>query len=111
VTGATDSEAIRCTIAENTLSAVTKMSARVGHSRLSSSPARVRSRSLRVRRNLSGVGGLFMAGAGYRFGRERGSPNHGSTLASKRVMARMRRPARVSTQKPVAWPMPAGPRR
>jgi len=35
--------------------------------------------------------------AGYRLGSERGSPNHGSTLASKRVMAQIRSPARVST--------------
>jgi hypothetical protein len=36
-------------------------------------------------------------GAGYRLGSDRGSPNHGSTLASKRVMAQIRSPARVST--------------
>jgi len=47
----------------------------------------------------------------YRLGSDRGSPNHGSTLASKRVMAQIRSPARVSTWKPVAWRMPAGPRR
>jgi hypothetical protein len=35
--------------------------------------------------------------AGYRLGSDRGSPNHGSTLASKRVMAQIRPPARVST--------------
>jgi hypothetical protein len=35
--------------------------------------------------------------AGYRLGSERGSPNHGSTLASKRVMAQIWSPARVST--------------
>jgi hypothetical protein len=35
--------------------------------------------------------------AGYRLGSDRGSPNHGSTLASKRVMAQIRSPARVST--------------
>ena len=35
--------------------------------------------------------------AGYRLGSERGSPNHGSTLASKRVMAQIWPPARVST--------------
>src|SRR4029077_21052873 len=49
--------------------------------------------------------------AGYRLGSDRGSPNHGSTLASKRVMAQIRSPARVSTQKPVAWRIPAGTRR
>ena len=35
--------------------------------------------------------------AGYRLGSDRGSPNHGSTLASKRVMAQIWPPARVST--------------
>src|SRR5215469_5013804 len=35
--------------------------------------------------------------AGHRAGSERGSPNHGSTLASKRVMPQIRSPARVST--------------
>ena len=35
--------------------------------------------------------------AGYRLGSDRGSPNHGSTLASKRVMAQTWPPARVST--------------
>jgi hypothetical protein len=34
---------------------------------------------------------------GYRPGSDRGSPNHGSTLASKRVMAQIWSPARVST--------------
>jgi hypothetical protein len=49
--------------------------------------------------------------AGYRLGSDRGSPNQGRTLASKRVMARIWPPARVRTQKPVAWRVPAGPRR
>ena len=71
--------------------------------------ARVRSPSRGRRRNSLGACSLPMAG--YRLGSERGSPNHGSTLASKRVMPQIRSPARVSTQKPVAWPMPAGPRR
>src|SRR5262249_18787741 len=35
--------------------------------------------------------------AGHRAGSDRGSPNHGSTLASKRVMAQIRSPARVRT--------------
>jgi hypothetical protein len=35
--------------------------------------------------------------AGYRLGSDRGSPNHGSTLASKRVMPQIWPPARVST--------------
>jgi hypothetical protein len=42
---------------------------------------------------------------------DRGSPNHGSTLASKRVMAQIRSPVRVSTNRPVPWRMPPGPRR
>jgi hypothetical protein len=37
------------------------------------------------------------AGAGYRLGSERGSPNQGRTLFSKRVMAQIRSPVRVST--------------
>ena len=44
-----------------------------------------------------GACSLFMPGAGYRLGSDRGSPNQGSTLASKRVMAQIRLPARVST--------------
>ena len=35
--------------------------------------------------------------AGYWLGSDRGSPNHGSTLASKRVMPQICPPARVST--------------
>ncbi|HEY3262537.1 MAG TPA: ABC transporter permease [Pseudonocardiaceae bacterium] len=35
--------------------------------------------------------------AGYRLGIDRGSPNHGSTLLSKRVMAQIRSPVRVRT--------------
>ena len=35
--------------------------------------------------------------AGYRLGSDRGSPSHGSTLLSKRVMPQIRSPARVST--------------
>ena len=34
--------------------------------------------------------------AGYRLGSDRGSPNHGSTLFSKRVMAEIRSPLSVS---------------
>src|SRR6516165_10448099 len=40
--------------------------------------------------------------AGHRAGSDRGSPDHASTLASKRVMAQIRPPARVSTEKPAA---------
>jgi hypothetical protein len=43
------------------------------------------------------VTGKSRPGAGYRLGSDRGSPNHGSTLASKRVMAQIWLPARVST--------------
>ena len=49
-------------------------------------------------------------GAGYRAGRDRGSPNHGSTLVSKRVSAQIRSPARVRTNSPVPWRSPAGAR-
>jgi hypothetical protein len=41
--------------------------------------------------------GLSRREAGYRLGSERGSPNHGSTLLSKRVMAQIRSSARVRT--------------
>jgi hypothetical protein len=34
---------------------------------------------------------------GYRFGSDRGSPNQGSTLLSKRVIAQIRSPVRVMT--------------
>jgi hypothetical protein len=36
-----------------------------------------------------------------RRGSDRGSPNHGSTLLSKRVMAQIRSPVRVRTRRPV----------
>ena len=39
----------------------------------------------------------FGSEAGYRLGSDRGSPNHGSTLLSKRVMAQIRSPVRVRT--------------
>ena len=41
--------------------------------------------------------GVVPGVAGYRLGSDRGSPNQGSTLASKRVMAQIWSPARVST--------------
>jgi hypothetical protein len=41
--------------------------------------------------------GLSRREAGYRLGSDRGSPNHGSTLLSKRVMAQIRSSARVRT--------------
>src|SRR6185437_9373884 len=47
----------------------------------------------------------------HRLGSDRGSPNHGSTLLSKRVMAQIRSPARVSTYRPVPWLIPEGVRR
>jgi hypothetical protein len=46
-----------------------------------------------------------------RRGSHRGSPNDGSTLFSKRVMAQIRSPARVRTNRPVPWRMPVGARR
>ena len=41
---------------------------------------------------------IFEDAAGYRLGSDCGSPNHGSTLLSKRVMAQIRSPVRVSTR-------------
>ena len=55
--------------------------------------------------------GLTTSLCDYRLGSERGSPNHGRTLASKRVIPQIRSPDRVSTWKPVAWRMSAGSRR
>jgi transposase len=49
--------------------------------------------------------------AAYRLGSDRGSPNHGSTLLSKRVKAQIRSPVRVRTNRPVPWRMPEGARR
>ena len=95
-------------------SSPSRLASRCGPSasgRHSSFQARIPSRSLRMRKNSFGACSLSMAGAGYRPGSERGSPNHGSTLASKRVMPQIWPPARVSTQKAVAWRMPSGPRR
>ena len=39
-----------------------------------------------------------------------GSPNHGNTLFSKRVMAQIRSPARARTKRPTPWLMPSGAR-
>jgi hypothetical protein len=49
--------------------------------------------------------------AGYRLGSDRGSPNDGSTLFSKRVMAEIRSPVSVSTKRPIPWLIPVGVRR
>src|SRR5207248_6288969 len=49
--------------------------------------------------------------ASYRPGSDRGSPNDGSTLFSKRVMALIRLPERVRTYRPTPWLMPIGVRR
>jgi hypothetical protein len=49
--------------------------------------------------------------AGYLLGSDRGSPNDGSTLLSKRVMAQIRSPVRVRTSRPIPWRMPVGARR
>jgi hypothetical protein len=63
--------------------------------------------NLQISSSYSGTGGVTRGHvsaaskaareAGYRLGSDRGSPNHGSTLASKRVMAQIRSPASVST--------------
>jgi len=55
--------------------------------------------------------GAVPSAACYRLGSDRGSPNQGSTLLSKRVMAQIRSPVRVRTYRPVPWRMPAGARR
>src|SRR4030095_12069536 len=44
-------------------------------------------------------------------GSDRGSPNHGSTVFSKRVMAQIRSPVTVRTYRPTPWRMPVGVRR
>src|SRR5262245_9134378 len=49
--------------------------------------------------------------AGYRLGSDRGSPNHGSTLLSKRVIAQIRSPLRVMTNRPTPWLIPVEARR
>jgi hypothetical protein len=54
---------------------------------------------------------LAVASPSYRLGSERGSPNHGNTLFSKRVMAQIRSPVRVRTNRPVPWRVPLGARR
>ena len=57
-----------------------------------------RARCVRASRASWAIGSMpCPARPGYRLGSERGSPNHGSTLASKRVMARIWPPAKVST--------------
>jgi hypothetical protein len=48
---------------------------------------------------------------GYRVGSDRGSPNHGSTVFSKRVMAQIWSPVRVRTYRPTPWRTPVGVRR
>ncbi len=47
----------------------------------------------------------------YRLGSDRGSPNQGSMLFSKRVKAQIRSPVRVRTNRPLPWRMPLGARR
>jgi hypothetical protein len=42
----------------------------------------------------------------YRLGNDRGSPNHGRTVFSKRVIALISSPARVRTKRPTPWLMP-----
>ncbi len=54
----------------------------------------------------SGMPAWFKKEAGYGLGSDRGSPNHGGTLLSKRVMAQIWSPAVVRTSRPVPWRMP-----
>jgi hypothetical protein len=49
------------------------------------------------RTHVRGCRSRWRLAAGYRLGSDRGSPNHGSTLLSKRVMAQIRSPVRVRT--------------
>jgi len=60
-------------------------------------------------RDAAGWPGQGRRGDGARLGRDRGRLNQGSTLFSKRVMAQIRWPAKVSTTKPVACRIPPGP--
>src|SRR5262249_39400656 len=46
------------------------------------------------------------ASSNHQSGSDCGSPNQGSTLLSKRVMAPIRSPVRVRTKRPVPWRMP-----
>src|SRR5262249_2716537 len=48
---------------------------------------------------------LFQLGASVQE-RDCGSPNHGSTVLSKRTSAQIRSPVRVRTKSPVPWRMP-----
>src|SRR5213076_3084712 len=65
----------------------------------------------RPRQFLNSASGLKHRQASYRPGSDRGSPNDGSTLFSKRVMALIRLPERVRTYRPTPWLMPVGARR
>src|SRR5215467_4933630 len=69
------------------------------------------------RTDLSRLGGLTrhrqarLRPRGYLVGSDRGSPNQGSTLFSKRVIAQIRSPVRVRTKRPAPWRVPVGARR
>ena len=45
---------------------------------------------------------------GYRLGSDRGSPNRGSTLLTKRVTAQIRSPLRVRTRRPTPFSSGSG---
>jgi hypothetical protein len=62
-------------------------------------------------RELEPLGCRAYSEAAHRPGSERGSPNHGSTLLSKRVTEQIRLPVRVRTRRPVPWRMPVEARR
>jgi hypothetical protein len=66
---------------------------------------------VRTRHSLTHTKDASIARCGYRLGSECGSPNHGKTLFSKRLMAQIRSPVRVRTNKPVPCRMPVGARR
>ena len=60
---------------------------------------------------MAGAAHIHRLETGYRLGSDRGSPNHGSTLLSKRVMALIRSPVTARTYRPTPWLMPLGARR
>ena len=57
---------------------------------------------------MKGAVGVGVPRAGYRLGSDSGSPNHGNTLLSKRLVAQIRSPASVMVIRPVAGRVPDG---
>jgi hypothetical protein len=67
--------------------------------------------TVRTWRGRLAEGGLPAQADRYRLGRDRGSPNDGSTLFSKRIMEQIRSPVRVRTNRPLPWRIPVEARR